>query len=83
MALEGISYSYEAKGDYTKALEYYQKNMNEMSPYQEEATLGAARCYEALNQKPKALELYQKALTKNPKSKMADFMQWKIGELKG
>ncbi len=83
MALDGLGYSYEAKGDYNKALEDYQKNMAENSPYQEEAALGAARCYEALNQKQKALEVYQKALAKNPKSRIADFIQWKIGELKG
>ncbi len=82
-ALDGMGYIYEAKGDFNKALEYYLKNMNEKSPYQEEAALGAARCYEALNQKPKALEVYQKTLEKNPKSRMADFMQWKIGDLKG
>ncbi len=83
VALDGMGHVYEAKGDYTKALEYYQKNMNEKGPYQEEASLGSARCYEALNQKPKALEIYQKTLEKNPKSRMADFMQWKVGELKG
>jgi predicted negative regulator of RcsB-dependent stress response len=42
-----------------------------------------ARCYEAQNQKQKALEAYQKALAENPKSPMADFIQWKISELKG
>ncbi len=83
MALDGLGYSYESKGDYAKALEDYQKDMNEIGPYQEEAILGAARCYEALNQKQKALEIYQKALAKNPQSKMADFIRWKIGELKG
>jgi tetratricopeptide (TPR) repeat protein len=84
MARNGLGYCYEAKGDYGKALENYQKNAEEDgNPYQEEGMLGAARCYEALNQKQKALEFYQKALAKNPKSPSADFIQWKISELKG
>jgi tetratricopeptide (TPR) repeat protein len=84
MARNGLGYCYEAKGDYSKALENYQKNAEEDgNPYQEEGMLGAARCCEAQNQKQKALEFYQKALAKNPKSPTADFIQWKISELKG
>ncbi|MCX5908630.1 MAG: tetratricopeptide repeat protein, partial [Deltaproteobacteria bacterium] len=64
----GLAYSYEAKKDYGKAIENFEKDAEENNPYQEEGLLGAARCYERLNQKPKALELYQKALTRNPKS---------------
>jgi tetratricopeptide (TPR) repeat protein len=84
MARNGLGYCYEAKGDYVKAVENYQKNAEEKgSPYQGEGLLGVARCYEAQNQKQKALEAYQKALVENPKSPMADFIQWKISELKG
>jgi len=84
MALDGLGYCYEAKGDLARALEYYQKNTEENhSPFQGDGLLGMARCYEALNQKPKALEVYQKALAKNPKSNTAQFIQRKIGELKG
>jgi len=84
LALQSLGYAYEAKGEFAKALENFQKNAeSEGGVYQEEGLLGAARCYEALNQKAKALEAYQKALAKNPKSKMAEFMQWKVSELKG
>jgi tetratricopeptide (TPR) repeat protein len=84
MALNGLGYCYEAKGDYAQAAENYQKNAEESgNPYQGESMLDVARCYEALKQKQKALEAYQKALTKNPKSRLADFIQWKIGELTG
>jgi len=84
VAAQSLGYCYEAKGEFAKALENFQKNAEgQVSVYQEEGLLGVARCYEALNQKPKALETYQKALTKNPKSKMAEFMQWKVSELKG
>jgi tetratricopeptide (TPR) repeat protein len=84
IAAQGIGYGYEAKGDYAKAMESFQRNAEgDSNPYQEEGLLGVARCYEALKQPAKALETYQKALTKNPKSKMAEFMQWKVSELKG
>lgn len=84
MALDGLAHCYESKGDFAKALENYQKNMEEdRSPFQGEGLLGAARCYEALNQKQKALEVYQKALTRNPNSRMAEFIQRKVSELKG
>ncbi len=84
VAAQSLGYCYEAKGEFAKALENFQKSAEgEAGAYQEEGILGVARCYEALNQKPKALEIYQKALAKNPKSKMAEFMQWKVSELKG
>ena len=84
MACNGLGYSYEAKGDYAKAVENYQKNAGEKgSPYRGEGLLGVGRCYEAQNQKQKALEAYQKALGENPQSPMAGFIQWKISELKG
>ena len=84
MALDGLGHCYESKGEFAKALENYQKNMEEdRNPLQGEGLLGAARCYEALKQNQKALEVYQKALAKNPKSRMAEFIQRKISELKG
>jgi len=84
VAAQSLGYCYEAKGEFAKALENFQRNADgEAGAYQEEGLLGVARCYEALNQKPKALETYQKALAKNPKSNMVDFLQWKVSELKG
>ncbi len=84
MAFHGLGYCYEAKGDYSKSLENYRKNMEDNhNPYQQEGMLGIARCFEALNQKEKALEIYQKALAKYGKSRVAEFIQWKVNELKG
>jgi tetratricopeptide (TPR) repeat protein len=84
MALDGLAHCYESKGNFAKALENYQKNMEgNRSPFQGEGLLGAARCYEALNQKQKALEVYQKALARNPNSRTAEFIQRKVSELKG
>jgi len=84
LALNGLAYISEGKGDYGKALGYFQKNMEDgRHSYQMESLLGAARCYEALKQTPKALEVYEKALAQAPKSAMADFIRWKVSELKG
>jgi len=84
LALNGLAYAFEAKGDYNKALENFQKSADDRdNPFQLESMLGEARCYQALNQKPKALEIYQKALTKFPKSTLSDFIRWKVGELQG
>ena len=84
MALHGLAYLFEAKGDCSKALEYYQKNMEDSTnPYRLESLLGSARCYEILKQVPKALEVYEKALSQASKTALADFIRWKISELKG
>lgn len=84
VALNGLAYLFEAQGDFSKALEFYQKNMEESTnPYRLESLLGAARCYEILKQPPKALEAYEKALPQASKTALADFIRWKIGELKG
>jgi tetratricopeptide (TPR) repeat protein len=84
IAAQSIGYCYESKGDYVKALENFQRNAEgDSNPYLEEGLLGVARCYEVLNQKPKALETYEKILSKKPKSRMAEFIQWRVSELKG
>ncbi len=48
LALNGLAYAFEAKGDYQQALESFQKGMDDRdNPFQLESMLGAARCYEA------------------------------------
>ncbi len=84
LALNGIAYSYEAQGDYAKAVENFLKSAADRNnPFQLESMLGAARCYEASKQNPKALEIYRQALEQFPKSNMAEFIRWKMSELKG
>ncbi len=84
MAYDGLGYCFETKRNFAKALENYQKNIEEKgNPFQGEDMLGAARCYEALNQKEKALTLYQKVLDLTPKSGMTDFAHRMLSKLKG
>ena len=85
MALNGMGYIFEAKGDHKLALENFQKDATDSrgNPFQLESMLAVARCYEAMNQKPKALEVYQKALAQSPQSTMSEFIRWKVSELKG
>ncbi len=84
IAYDGLAHSYEAQGQYEKAMESYQKNAEASNnPYQLESLLGVGRCWELLNQKEKALQVYQEAQKKFPKSAFSDFLQWKIGALKG
>lgn len=84
IAYDGLGHSYEAQGQYEKAKESYQKNTEASNnPYQLESLLAVGRCLELLNQKEKALKVYQEAQEKFPKSTFGDFMQWKIGVLKG
>jgi TolA-binding protein len=65
-------------------MESYQKNAaDSKNPYQLGSLLAVARCLEMLNQKRKALEVYQEAFKKYPQSAFGDFIQWKIGALKG
>ena len=85
MALNGLAYTFERKGNQKAALENFQKDAadGQANPFQLESMLAEARCYEALNQKPKALEVYQKALARSPQSTMSEFIRWKVSELKG
>ena len=84
IAYDGLGHSYEAQGQYEKAKESYQKNAEASdNPYQLESLLGMGRCLELLNQKEKALKVYEEAQKKFPKSALGDFLQWKIGALKG
>ena len=83
IAYDSLGHSYEARGQYAKAMENYQKNAEDSNPYQLESLIGVGRCLELLKQQEKALKVYQEAQKKFPQSAYGDFIQWKIGELKG
>ena len=59
-ALEGLGYAYEGKKDYAKAVEAYQKIIEEGDHFGlSDAYLNAGRCYEKLGKKKEALESYK------------------------
>lgn len=67
MAQEGVAYSYEAKGDFSQALSYYEKlSRTTLATAQGWGYLGMARCYEKLGELQKAVDAYRALLTEYP-----------------
>ncbi len=67
MAWEGLAYAYEAKGEYEKAAEYYEKLTSEQGvPTRGWAYLGLGRCYERLGRVQQAAEAYEALLREDP-----------------
>jgi tetratricopeptide (TPR) repeat protein len=80
-AYEGVGAVYERKGDYKKALEWFEKQdkdaqgaMNMMAP------LNRARCYAALGDKEQACKAYQEFLGKYPSSSFAETAKIGVAE---
>jgi len=63
---KNIGNSYYQKGEYEKALEYYQKAIN-INPKHTSAHYNIGIIYQNRNEDDKALEYYQKAININPK----------------
>ncbi len=81
-ALEGLGYSYEGKKDYEKALQSYQKIVEEGESFQlGNAYLNMGLCYEKLGKNKEALESYKASLKVSQKSVMADEVLRKISIL--
>lgn len=82
-AYTGLGYSFEAKKEYAKALEAYEKALPKgTGGLLAGVTYGnMARIYEEMNDAPKALELYQKALENTADPSTAAFIKRKIAQL--
>jgi len=81
-AMEGLGYSYEGKKDYEKALQAYQKLLEEGENFQlANAYLDIGRCYEKLGKNKEALENYKAFLKVSQKSMMANAVLRKISLL--
>ena len=73
MAQEGLAYSYEAKGDFSQALTYYEKlSRTSLANMQGWAYMGMARCYERLGELQKAVDAYRALLTHDPQHPKAE-----------
>ncbi len=60
-AFEGLGYCFEEKGDFEKAIDYYNQSLKISDiALQDLVYLNIARCYEALNDKKNALAYYKK-----------------------
>jgi tetratricopeptide (TPR) repeat protein len=80
-AYEGVGAVYERKGDYKKALEWFEKQdadtkgaMTMMAP------LNRARCYTALGDQERACKAYQDFLEKYPSSSFAETAKIGVAE---
>jgi tetratricopeptide (TPR) repeat protein len=81
-AMEGLGYSYEGKKDYEKALQAYQKLLEEGESFQlANAYLDIGRCYEKLGKNKEALENYKAFLKVSQKSMMTNAVLRKISLL--
>jgi tetratricopeptide (TPR) repeat protein len=80
--MEGLGYAYEGKKDYEKALQAYQKILEEGENFQlANACLNMGRCYEKLGKKKEALENYKAFLKVSQKSMMTNAVLRKISIL--
>ncbi len=72
MADEGVAYSYEQKGEWDKALTYYERlALSPLERFSQEGLWGVARCYEMQHKLDQALETYRKFLATYPHSSKA------------
>ena len=81
-AMEGLGYAYEGKKDYERALQSYQKILEEGESFQlANAYLNMGRCYEKSGKKKEALENYKAFLKVSQKSMMTNVVLKKISIL--
>ncbi len=81
-AMEGLGYCYEGKKDYEKAIETYQKIVQEDGGFQVgDAYLNLGRCYEKLGKSKEALENYKAFLKVSRRSVMINSVLRKISIL--
>jgi len=82
LATEGLGYAYEGKKEYEKALQAYQKILEEGETFQlANAHLNIGRCYERLGKNKEALEHYRAFLKVSQKSLMTNAVLRKISIL--
>ncbi len=82
LAMEGLGYSYEGKGEYEKAANAFQKVIDLGENFQfGSAYFGMGRCYEKLGKNKEAVENYKLFLKVSQKSQMANMILRKISSL--
>ena len=79
LAWSGMAYSYQAKGDCDKALEYFQKIVDVNGFEKAYAYYNMAQCYEKLKDKEKARQMEETLKKEFPDSLMALWIAAKSG----
>jgi tetratricopeptide (TPR) repeat protein len=81
-AYEGLGYVYEEKGDYKKALDYFEQQKNvEPADANPMAVLNLARCYDSLGDREKACKLYKDFMESDPPGALKEIAQLKTEDL--
>ncbi len=84
LAYEGLGYAYEAKGEFTKAIEWFEKQKNEgESADISAALLNIARVYELAGNNASACRSYKDFSSENVSSEFIETVQMKINDLCG
>lgn len=78
LAYDSLGYCYEGKGDYQKAVEYFQKTVTPPPGLGEMGYLNLARCYEALGDKEKSLDNYRRIVSEFPEGQRTSFARERI-----
>lgn len=81
LAYDSLGYCYEEKGDFAKAIEYFQKTITPGPGLGENGYLNVARCYEGQSDTKNSLEFYEKFLSEFPDSERVNFVREKIQKL--
>lgn len=81
LAYDSLGYCYEGKGDFAKAIEYFQKTIAPAPGLGENAYLNVARCYEGQKDTKNSLQFYNKFLSEFPDSDRVQFVREKIKRL--
>lgn len=81
--LNSLAYCYLEKGNYEKAIDFFNKIIKKDGFYlTEEIYINLGRCYENLNNNDKATEVYQKLIDRYPNSSHLSLVEWKKNKLK-
>lgn len=80
-AYNSLGYCYEAKGDFKKAVEYFEKTVTPPPGLGEDGYLNIGRCYEQLDDRENSRKAYEKLLAQYPNAQRADFVRAKVKSL--
>jgi tetratricopeptide (TPR) repeat protein len=77
-AYDSLGYCYEAKGDFKKAVECFEKTVNPAPGLGEDGYLNIARCYESLDDRVNSRKAYEKFLVHFPDAQRAGLVRAKL-----